>query len=109
MKNLVYIIVTTSFPIQKATEVAKKFVEERTKNPPDRSLIKQILDALRVVRGRVKGISISKVKEGKLDEALLRVQNDMVPYHELEGYEYTIKIFFDVVEALEMVGIKPPE
>ena len=109
MKNLVYIIVSASFPVQKGTEVAKKFVEERTKNPPDRSLLKQILDALRVVKGRVKAISISKVKEGKLDEALLRVQNDMVPYHELEGYEYTIKVFFDVVEALEMIGIKPPE
>lgn len=106
---MVYIIVSASFPVQKGTEVAKKFVEERTKNPPDRSLLKQILDALRVVKGRVKAISISKVKEGKLDEALLRVQNDMVPYHELEGYEYTIKVFFDVVEALEMIGIKPPE
>ena len=106
---MVYIIVTASFPVQKGIEVAKKFVEERKKNPPDRTLIKQILDALRVVRGRVKSISISKVKEGKLDEALLRTQNDMVPYHELEGYEYTIKVFFDVVEALEMVGLKAPE
>jgi len=109
VKNLVYIFVSSSFPIQKATEVAKKFVEERTKNPPDKTLIKQILDCLRVVKGKVKGISISKVKEGKLSEALLRVQNDMVPYHDLEGYEYTIKVFFDVVEALEMVGMKPPE
>ena len=106
---MVYIIVTASFPVQKGIEVAKKFVEERKKNPPDRTLIKQILDALRVVRGRVKSISINKVKEGKLDEALLRTQNDMVPYHELEGYEYTIKVFFDVVEALEMVGLKAPE
>ena len=109
MKNLVYIIVTASFPVQKGIEVAKKFVEERKKNPPDRTLIKQILDALRVVRGRVKSISISKVKEGKLDEALIRTQNDMVAYHELEGYKYTIEVLFDVVEALEMVGIKPPE
>jgi hypothetical protein len=60
------------------------------------------------VKGRVNVISILKVKEGKLDEALMRTQNGMVPYHDLEGYEYTIDIFFDVVEALEMIGLKHP-
>ena len=107
---MVYIIVTGWFPVQKGIEVAKKYVEERKKNPLDRSLGKVILDsALRVVKGKVKAISISKVKEGKLDEALIRTQNDMVAYHELEGYKYTIEVLFDVVEALEMVGIKAPE
>ena len=107
---MVYIIVTTSFPVQKGTETAKKYVEERRKNPPDRSLGKEILQsALRVVKGRVKTMSITEVKEGKLDEALIRTQNVMVPYHELEDYKYTIKVYLNVVEALKMVGMETPE
>ena len=54
-------------------------------------------------------MGITQVKEGKFDEAIIRTQNDMVPYHDIEGYEYKIEVYFNLVEAMGMVGLKAPE
>lgn len=110
MKIMPYIIVTSWFPLNKGNEVAEKYIEERKKFPPDKSLVKEVVqNAIRVERDKAKSIYIAEVKEGKLDEALTRQQNAMIMYHEIEGYEYTIEIFFNIVEAMGMIGMKAPQ
>ena len=96
-----YIIVTTRFPLNKAKEVAQKYIEERQKNPPDRSLGKEILQGAIMADGdKIKTIGITEVKEGKGDEALIKTQDGMVAYHVIEGYEYKIEIFFSLFSDL---------
>jgi len=105
-----YIIVTSWFPLNKGTEVAEKYIEERKEFPPDKSLTKEVVQsALKVEKDKIKAIYIAEVKEGKLDEALTRQQNALLMYHDIEGYEYTIEIFFNIVEAMGMMGMKVPE
>jgi len=105
-----YIVVTAWFPLNKGTETAEKYIEERKAFPPDKSLVKELVaNALKVERDKVKSIYIAEVKEGKLNEALTRQQNAMIMYHDIEGYEYTIDVYFNIVEAMGMIGMKPPE
>ena len=49
------------------------------------------------------------VKEGKLGESLLRQQNILVMYHNIEGHRYKIDVWWNPAEALAMVGMKAPE
>ena len=105
-----YIVVTAWFPLNKATEAAEKYLEERKAFPPDKSLVKELVaNAIKVDKNKIRSIYIAQVKEGKLNEALMRQQNAMILYHDIEGYEYTIEICFTVVEAMGMIGMKPPE
>ncbi len=105
-----YIIVTSWFPLSKGTDVAEKYIEERKKFPPDKSLTKEVIQsALKVEKNKVKAMYVAEVKEGKLDEALARQQNALLMYHDIEGYEYTIEIFFNIIEAMGMIGMKAPE
>ncbi len=105
-----YIIVTSWFPLNKGTEVAKKYSEERKEFPPDKSLTKEVIQsALKVEKNKIKAMYVAEVKEGKLDEALTRQQNALLMYHDIDGYEYTIEIFFNIVEAMGIIGMKVPE
>ena len=110
MKIIPYIIVTARFPLNKGTEAAEIYLEERKAFPPDRSLVKELVpNAIKVDKDKIRSIYIAEVKEGKLNEALTRQQNAMILYHDLEGYEYTIEVCFTVVEAMGMIGMKAPE
>ena len=105
-----YIVVTAWFPLNKGTEAAEKYIEERKEFPPDKSLVKELVaNAIKVDKNKIRSIYIAQVKEGKLNEALMRQQNAMIMYHDIEGYEYTIEVCFTVVEAMGMIGMKPPE
>ena len=64
---------------------------------------------LKVKRAMVKNISISEVKPGKLEEALIRQQESMIPYHDIEGYEYKIEVYLSYPESFGMIGMKSPE
>ncbi|MFX0072925.1 MAG: hypothetical protein ACFFAO_17750 [Candidatus Hermodarchaeota archaeon] len=105
-----YIVVTARFPLNKGTEAAEIYIEERKAFPPDRSLIKELVpNAIKVDNDKIRSLYIAEVKDGKLNEALTRQQNAMIMYHDIEGYEYTIDVCFTVVEAMGMIGMKPPE
>jgi len=105
-----YIIVTAWIPISKGGESAEKYMEVRKEFPVDRSLTKEVLQgAVKIKRDMIKSLSISEVKPGKLDEALVRQQNSMIPFHDIEGYEYKIEVFFSYPESFGMIGLKSPE
>ena len=105
-----FIVVTVWFPLNKGTEAAEKYLEVRKEFPTDRSLIKEVLQgAIKVKRDMIKSFSVSEVKPGKLDEALARQQNSMIPFHDIEGYEYNIEVYFSYPEAFGMIGMKAPE
>jgi hypothetical protein len=39
----------------------------------------------------------------------VRLQDSLVMYHDIEGYKYKIEVWYSVVEALGMLGMKAPE
>ncbi len=105
-----YIIIKTQFPFNKAREVAEHYIEEKKKYPTDKSLRKNILEgALKVSGNVIKSLNVIEVKTGKLDEALIKMQNIMIDYHDIEGYQYEMEVYFNLGEAMGLIGMKPPK
>ena len=106
---MVIIVVKSLVPHEKAPEAGKKWLEVTKKFPPDRSVSKQLFVAM---RPSVKGFIILgawEVKDGKEKEALIRMNESMLMFTEIEGYKYSIETFMSSVEAMGLIGLKPPE
>ena len=110
VKIMVYLLATVWFPPHKGEEVGKKFLEIAKKFPEDRSLGKSVLDgALMRTKYGIKAITISEVKEGKLEAATDRVNEILALYSEIEGVNSRVDTMATLVESLDIVGLKAPE
>jgi len=103
------IMVTIWFPPTKGIDVAKKAIESRKKFPADESIAIQLAQGLIGDRQGIKSITISEVKEGKLEEALTRAGEILRFIAEIEGVTYKIDLMTTPEEAYASVGMKPPE
>jgi hypothetical protein len=56
----------------------------------------------------IKSFDIIDVKTGKFDEALIKMQKLMIAYHDIERYQYEIEVYFNLGEAMKLIGMKPP-
>ena len=102
---------TIWFPHAKAPEVGKLFIEASKKYPGDRSLSKDLLNnAVVATKEGYKVVSADEVKEGKLKEYIARA-NEVLLFmaRGIEGYKYQVEIMSSIVEAMEILGLKPPE
>jgi hypothetical protein len=106
---MVYIVVESIFPHDKASEAGKKWLETTKKFPPDRSVSKQIMVAIRPSSRGMISLSAWEVKEGKEKEALVRMNESMLMFAEIPGCRYSIKTFLTSFEAMGLIGLKPPE
>ena len=106
---MVYIVATVWFPPYKRMEVAKKAIEVVQKFPPDPSLGTVVVPgALMGSPNGITSISITEVKEGKLQEALDRVTENISEYLDIEGFNYKIDIAFTQTEAITSLDLKLP-
>ena len=109
-KKMPYIVVTTWSPLAKGREIIEAYAKVRKEFPVDKNLTKELVQGiLKVEGGKSKSITISKVKEGMMNKALLRQQDAMVMFHEIEGFEYTIDVYFDFPETFSMLGMQAPD
>ena len=106
---MVLIVITSWFPIDKANEVAKKYIEVFKKYPPDESLGKGLTTAFKVTKEGIKAIGIAEVVKGKVEEYIARATVSTQEYARIEGFRYEVEMFMDITEALAVVGLKPPE
>jgi len=101
-----YIFTTSLYPSDKATEVAKKYLEAITKYPPDDSLGTQIVPAaVTTTLQGIKVIGITEVKKGKLEDAVTRTANMMVMFHSIQGFEYTMERYATLEEAMKTIDM----
>jgi hypothetical protein len=106
-----YVFITSYLPNEKSEEVAKIYLEffkeDRSKY---RHLSKELIpNAVKARKDCIEVTGVHDVKEGKLEEFLMLQQNLMIRYHKIEGFRYEFEVRFKVTEALEMLGLKPPE
>ena len=104
-----YLVTTSLYPSEKAPEVGARYLEALEKYPPDESLTTQVVPA--AVTTTHKGIKVfgtSDVKEGKLEEALRRAGDFMVMFNSIAGFEYTIRVYSKVEEAMSAIGMDMP-
>ena len=101
-----YIIIHCWYPNHLADEVAKKYLETMEKYPPDESLAKTIVPAaVSSTRKGIKTITIDEVERQKLGDALERDALFMAEFRNIEGFNYEIKSWATVEDALETIGL----
>ncbi len=105
-----YIITTAWYPTDISKEVAKRYFEALEKYPADESLENTIVPAaVTTTKQGIKVIVVSEIKEGKLEEALTNTGNQMAMFQDIVGFEYAIRVYQLVTEALTMIGMSLPE
>ena len=108
---MVIVMITVWFPHAKASEVGKMFIEASKKFPGDTSLSKQLLNnAVAATKEGYKVVSASEIKEGKLREYFAQISKLLIFIAKgIEGYKYEIEVMSSIVEAMDILGLKPPE
>jgi hypothetical protein len=108
---MVYLFTYKIFPPDQAEYISKAYLkvikEDRANMRP---LAKEIIpNAVKATEEGISVISVHEVKEGKLGECLAQQQKQLLVYHNIPGYRYRMEVRFNVVEAIEMLGMKVPE
>lgn len=103
------ILIKTWFPPHKADEVANVYMEELKSHRPDRTLGKSLTTSIKSNQNGIVSLEIFEVKEGKLEDALTHYHDVQIMYHNIEGFRYEIEVWRTPVEALALLGMKPPE
>ncbi len=101
---------TIRFPLGKASEVAKRYLEFSKKYPPDASLSKPLAIGLRMTKDGWMGIVIGDVVKGKYEEVLLKLARSFQEFFsDIEGLTYEVETFMDITEAMPILGMEAPE
>ncbi|MBA7622652.1 hypothetical protein ES703_30030 [subsurface metagenome] len=105
-----YIWLTAWYPTHIRDEVMKKWIESRRKFPEDPSLSETVVNvANKTTKNGLKIVNITKVKEGKLREALMLTAKTMIMFQDIEGFEYKTELYSTIEESMEALGLKMPE
>jgi len=104
-----YIVVTGWYPTDIGEEIVNKYFEMLKQYPFDRSLGKETIPVAATTNKRgIKVLSVMDVKEGKLEDALTWIGSRMLLFQSIKGYEYKVRVWSTVVEALESLGMSLP-
>ena len=106
---MVLIVITSWWPHDKANDVAKKYIEVTKKFPPDPSLGTTLTTAVKITKDGIKALGVAEVVKGKVEDYIALATKSQQEYASIQGFRYEVEMFMDVVEALAVVGMKPPE
>ena len=101
-----YIITRCWYPLHKAGEPGKKYLEVMEKYPPDASIAKSIVPvAVTSTKDGIETLSVNEVESQKVGEAFNREARMMVEFKEIQEFSYEIRVWSKVDEALDMIGL----
>ncbi len=104
-----YIITTGWYPTDLEKEITEKYFEVVKQFPFDSSLGKNTIPvAITTNKNGVKILSVMEVKKGKLEDALTWSSKRMVLLQSIKGWEYKVRVWTTIGEALELSGINSP-
>jgi len=107
---MVFIVIEAWYPAKIARLVAQKYLEVTQKYPPDRSLGEMVFGPIqRVTKDGIHVISGWECKDGKIKDSLMALGKAMLMYAEIEGYQFSMDAYVDVIEAYSMIGMKGPQ
>ncbi len=107
-----HIVIFAKCPSHLATTFVKKALEGIKKNlfPDDESIQETLVQSAgKMTEDGLRLLSVTSVKEGKLEEALNIVLKEMVYYSEIEGFESSVEVWHTYQEAMQALGIELPE
>jgi hypothetical protein len=104
-----YIIGTMRYPSHMQLEIAKKWLKIRDKYPENAAMAVQLCAPVSTDENGIIVMAIYEVKEGQLENAFTFLSSFYFEYIDIEGYEYTVKVWSTFDEALAIAGIEAPE
>jgi len=105
---MVMIMVTSWYPPNKATEVARKYIEVMQKFPLESFEKPLVPVGASPSKDGMEVITISEVRKGKYEEALYLAARRLVEFDSIEGFRYEIKTLLTGEEAMPLIGLKMP-
>ena len=106
-----HIVIFAKFPSHLTTTVVEKMLEANKKNlfPDDESIQETVVQSAGTFsEDGIRVLSVTLVKEGKLEEALNSVRKEQAYYSEIEGFESSIEVWSTLQEGLQAFGMKLP-
>ena len=103
------IMTTLWYPMTQNMEMAKTAIEGAKKFPPDETIAKNLATAFTRDEHGVKVVVMTEVMEGKLPEALERVNETLALYNDIEGLNIKNELMTTPLEAWATINMKPPE
>ena len=106
---MAYIVTSLKYLSHLGVEVGKKYLEAIKQFPPGKTPGKVIIQAaVRSTNDGIKVFSVTQVKDEEFIEAWRYIGNMMALFLEVEGLEYTMEVWAEVQDALEIIGMKLP-
>ncbi|MFX0007511.1 MAG: hypothetical protein ACFFA7_09225 [Promethearchaeota archaeon] len=106
-----HIVIFAKCPSHIAGKFVNKAVEAIQKNlfPEDESQQESLVrSAWKITEDGIKFLSITGVKEGKLEEALKAIYKEMLYYSDIEGFESNVEVWGTWQEGFEALGREIP-
>jgi len=104
-----YLVTKIVYPNEKGNEVAEKYLEALKKYPPDENVgVEVVPAAIKSSHEGMNVLSITEVKDGKIEDALKRTTSMMLMFRDIPGYRYSTQIYLKVEEALAFLGMSLP-
>jgi len=104
-------MITGWFPHNQAQKAGRVYLEVMKKYPRDKSLSKVLLDnAIAATKEGYKGVTAVEVKEGKLVDYIALTNKRLIMLAEgINDYKFQIETLSSINEAMDVLGLKPPE
>lgn len=91
---MVYVVLKSFYPANKADDVGKIYMEVAKKYPPDESVAETVVGgAGRSSEKGYEGMSIFKLKEGQFDKLAKNIMGAMSMYNNIEGFGWTVELW----------------
>jgi hypothetical protein len=101
-----YVVTRCWYPQHIADDVAKKYLEVIQKYPPDESIAKPVIAAaVTSTREGIEVLSVDEVKRQRIGDALERSVVFMTEFRRIRGFNYEIRTWSRVEEALARIGL----
>ncbi|MFX1281987.1 MAG: hypothetical protein ACFFA3_21745 [Promethearchaeota archaeon] len=105
-----YLVAFVWWPAESTPEMIKIAIEATKKFPPDDSLGEALVpNAISSNKDGIVSLSVTLVKEGKLEEAINRARAIVNMYLSVPGLKYSIETWATIEEAYGSIGLTPPE
>jgi len=104
-----YIVTTLKYPSHKQMDVVKTWVKIANKYPNDDKIAVQLCAPVTTTEEGIVIMSVYEVKEGQLEKAFKFYSKFLYEFINVEGFEYSVKVWMTFDEALEVGKIQRPE
>jgi hypothetical protein len=106
---MVFIVVQAWYPAKVVQLVAQKYLEVTQKYPPE-SLGETVFGPiLNATKEGIHVIMAWECKDDKIKDSVMALGKVQFMYADIEGYQWSMDTYVDVVEAYSMIDMKGPK